>query len=122
MHPTDQADRLATLPDLWPEISQHLDASATRAAKSAAWFALDLGGISSADMRAAMHAKFRKGEAEHGRDWLRMTREDIRHEIKNEHIDLVIYYAMLATRWPDPVLSVADFVTNADPGDEQAAA
>ena len=49
-----------------------------------------------------LEAKFRKGEAEHGRDWLKMTRQQLEAEINAELMDLTIYQAMIDARWPSP--------------------
>lgn len=77
----DRAQELARLDDVWPEVAKHLDG-----------FAFTDG---------ELEAKFRRGEAEHGRDWLRMTREDLEVAIQEELMDMVIYRAMILTRWPD---------------------
>jgi hypothetical protein len=77
----DRADKLATLDDLWSEVREHI---------TFGYFT-----------EAELEAKFRKGEAEHGRDWLRMTRERLQAEINAELMDLTIYQAMIDARWPD---------------------
>ncbi len=85
--PHDRAEELATTTDLWLEVREHIIFG---------YFA-----------EAELEAKFRKGEAEHGRDWLKMTRERLEAEINAELMDLTIYQAMIDTRWP-----------SADDGDE----
>ena len=77
----DRAQELARLDDVWPEVAKHLDG-----------FAFTDG---------ELEAKFRRGEAEHGRDWLRMTKEDLEVAIQEELMDMVIYRAMILARWPD---------------------
>lgn len=76
----DRAEELATTTDLWVEVRKHI--------------------IFGFFTEAELEAKFRKGEAEHGRDWLKMTREQIQAEIDAEIMDLMIYQAMIDTRWP----------------------
>lgn len=93
----DRADELRATSDLWPEISKYLD------------------GFMFPD--GVLEAKFRKGEAEHGRDWLDMTRSDLEHAIEEELMDMIIYRAMVCARWPDEPGAPA-FLTNRDPGDE----
>jgi len=78
--PHDRAEELATTTDLWSEVREHI--------------------IFGYFTEAELEAKFRKGEAEHGRDWLRMTRERLEAEINAELMDLTIYQAMIDTRWP----------------------
>ena len=116
----DRADELAALDDLWPEISLRLFEASGDAAKAAAVYALDLDDYSARSMRDALEEKFRKGEAEHGRDWLGMSRDDLLREIRAELQDLVLYHAMLLARWvtDDPAIA-PPFLTNRDPGDEQ---
>ena len=80
--PHDRAEELATTTDLWLEVREHI--------------------IFGYFTEAELEAKFRKGEAEHGRDWLRMTRERLEAEINAELMDLTIYQAMIDTRWPSP--------------------
>ena len=76
----DRAEELATTTDLWVEVRKHI--------------------IFGYFTEAELEAKFRKGEAEHGRDWLRMTRERLEAEINDELMDLTIYQAMIDARWP----------------------
>lgn len=108
------------MPDMWPEIRLHLWSAMDEATEAVRHYALDFDDYMHASMRDALEAKFRAGEAEHGRDWLRMTREQLRHEIGNELRDLVLYHAMLLARWDEyaPV-TAPPFLTNRDPGDEQ---
>ena len=116
----DRAAELAAAPDLWPEIRLRLWEAADDAADAARHFAYDFDDYQHHTMRNALEAKFRAGEAEHGRDWLTMTREQLQEEIRNELRDLVLYHAMILTRWVDDAPSAASpFLTNRDPGDEQ---
>jgi hypothetical protein len=80
--PHDRAEELVTTTDLWLEVRENI--------------------IFGYFTEAELEAKFRKGEAEHGRDWLRMTRERLEAEINAELMDLTIYQAMIDTRWPSP--------------------
>lgn len=91
----DRAAELNRLDDIWPEVAKHLDG-----------FAFTDG---------ELERKFRKGEAEHGRDWLRMTKEDLELAIQEELMDMVIYRAMILTRWPD---QTKPFFQYRDLGDE----
>lgn len=91
----DRARELADTPDLWIEVRQHLD------------------GFMFTD--GELEEKFRRGEAEHGRDWLRMTKEDLEHAITEELMDMVLYRAMILTRWPD---QTKPFFQHRDLGDE----
>lgn len=93
----DRAPHLKSLDDVWPEVRKHLDG-----------FMFD---------EADLEAKFRKGEREHGRDWLHMTREQLEVEIQNELKDMLIYRAMICARFDDEGTAPA-FFTNRDPGDE----
>lgn len=81
MLPHDRADELRNAPDLWAIVKQHI--------------------VFGFFTEAELEAKFRKGEAEHGRDWLDMTREQLRAEIDAELKDLTIYQAMIDARWDD---------------------
>lgn len=91
----DRANELRELPDVWPEVEQHLGAAihdAMAAAETAwLWMGTDM-----------LEKKFRKGEAEHGRDWLKMRAEDLQREIEAELLDLVLYHAMRRARWVEP--------------------
>lgn len=78
----DRAEELSTTTDLWLKVREHI--------------------IFGYFSEAELEAKFRKGEAEHGRDWLKMTRERLEAEINAELMDLTIYQAMIDTRWPKP--------------------
>lgn len=80
MLPPDQASKLRNEPDLWSIVKDHI---------TFGFFT-----------EAELEAKFRKGEAEHGRDWLDMTHEQLRSEIDAELMDLTIYQAMIDARWP----------------------
>jgi hypothetical protein len=77
--PNDRADALRSMPDLWPVIRENL-------------------GTHQFD-EIELEAKFRKGEAEHGRDWLNMTRAQIEREILAEWLDLCLYTAMIRARF-----------------------
>jgi len=79
--PNDRADTLRSMPDLWPVIRENL-------------------GTHRFDEKD-LEAKFRKGEAEHGRDWLNMTRAQIEREILAEWHDLCLYTAMIHARFKD---------------------
>jgi hypothetical protein len=102
----DNACTLRNAPDLWPLIEEHIPramADAKRAASTSEW-----------ELRTTeLEAKFRKGEIEHGRNWLTMDRDDLKHEIRAELLDLVLYHAMIRARWTQMT-----YVTNRDPGDE----
>lgn len=76
----DRAEELATITDLWSEVREHI---------TFGYFT-----------EQELAAKFRKGEAEHGRDWLKMTRQQLEAEINDELKDLTIYQAMIDARWP----------------------
>lgn len=80
MTPHDRAEELRKADDLWPLVKDHI---------TFGFFTED-----------ELEAKFRKGEAEHGRDWLDMTHEQLRAEIDAELQDLTIYQAMIDARWP----------------------
>lgn len=86
--PDDRADDLARLADLWPVVRDSIPTlPEVYAAASAEAAFTDL------------EAKFRKGEAEHDRDWLRMSRAQLEAEIVNEWRDLLLYHAMLRARF-----------------------
>lgn len=76
----DRAEQLATTTDLWNEVRQYI--------------------VFGYFTEAELEAKFRKGEAEHGRDWLRMSKDQLQGEINAELMDITIYQAMIDTRWP----------------------
>lgn len=119
----DRAAELWAMPDMWRAIQPWLVLAAENAANDARWFALDLDDYTGPGVEAELRRKFAAGEAEHGRDWLHMTQDQVREEIRNELRDLVLYHAMILARWqdtPDDAVSVPPFTTNADPGDEQA--
>lgn len=98
--PHDRADELRTLADIWPEISKHLDLAAADAITATRYFEIDLAHpMERGWIVTQLEEKFRKGEAEHGRDWLNMSEADLRNEIENEIKDLVIYHAMRLARW-----------------------
>ena len=95
----DRADELRTLDDLWPEIEKHIENAAKDAIYNVRRFELDLDEYLRPNTRALLEEKFRKGEAEHGRDWLNMSEAGLRNEIESEIKDLVIYHAMRLARW-----------------------
>lgn len=113
----DIADELRTLDTLWPRIEAELDQAATLAIQHATWFKQDLDDYTRAGVIDSLRAKFEKGEAEHGRDWLNMTSQQLNEEIRAEILDLVIYIAMRRARWR-PTSAVDEYLTNRDPGDE----
>lgn len=88
---TDRADELRAMPDIWPVIAQHLaDAAGDPVRQIADGLHVE---------HAALEEKYRKGEAEHDRGWLDMTRDQIEAEIVNEWLDLVLYHAMIRARF-----------------------
>lgn len=111
----DRAAELWATTDMWPDIQRHIPAAVADATESLRWFALDLDDYTGPTTEAAMRRKFAAGEAEHGRAWLHMTRDELLAEIRAELMDLVLYHAMIRTRWVDE----PDFVCHVDPGDEQ---
>lgn len=114
----DRADELRMVDDLWPLIEQELDAAAASLPIYVASF-LELyrDQATGQAVRVTLQDKFRKGEAEHARGWLNMTRNDLSIECLAEIYDLIIYRAMIRARWAaSPV--AAPFITNRDPGDE----
>ena len=112
----DRAAELWKTKDLWPEISRHLSDAARDAAEASRHFALDLDDFLGLRLERELRDKFAAGEAEHGRDWLHMTRDELLAEIRAELMDLVLYHAMIRARWVDE----PDFVCHVDPGDEQS--
>lgn len=101
MSPHDRAHTLKTRDDLWPEIHLRLWVACDQATDAVRHFALDFDDYMHSSMVAGLRAKFLAGEAEHGRDWLNMTHEQLREEIRNEIRDLVLYHAMILARWDD---------------------
>ena len=95
---SDRAEELRSCPDIWVEVSPHLDEAAEIAASYSRYYALDLA-QEGERLKADMEQKFRAGEQEHGRNWLNMSKEDLEHEIANEIRDLVIYHAMILARF-----------------------
>lgn len=89
---TDRADDLKRTEDLWPLVVEHLHHACNSAV---------LGFMDYKPDASMLEEKFRRGEAEHGRDWLNMTREQFDEEILDEMRDLVIYHAMRMARWGD---------------------
>lgn len=78
------------MPDLWPEVERHVTIAVGDA----------LAALTNTDFEdSGLEAKFRKGEAEHGRDWLDMTREQLEREIAQEIQDLRLYFSMLRARF-----------------------
>lgn len=93
----DRANELAELDDLWPVIQKHA--------------------INGYFTNEELEAKFRAGEKEHARGWLKMTLEQMEAEIQAELKDMVIYRAMIDARWPTSD-GIVPFASNEDPGDE----
>lgn len=87
---TDRADALKQADDLWPIVAKHISQACNLAV---------LGFLDYTPDPTLLEEKFRRGEAEHGRDWLNMTREQLDGEIDEEMLDLVIYHAMRMARW-----------------------
>lgn len=110
MSAADRADELARMDDLWPEIRHQITAAMGDAglAVDRAWNDVHVGDLED---------KFRAGEAEHGRDWLRMSRADLEREIRAEIHDLVLYHAMVRARWMRQI--APSFIAHRDLGDEQ---
>lgn len=105
--PIDRADEFRDMPDLWPVIAAQVGSAFGDAYVSAE--------LSMMCMSMQMlEEKFRRGEAEHGRDWLNMTRGQLHAEIEAELLDLVLYHAMARARWPRSAV-----ITDRDPGDER---
>lgn len=92
--PNDRADDFRAMPDIWPEILVRIPDAINDPTTT-------INGRGIAFTAAFLEEKFRKGEAEHDRGWLDMTREQIEHEITNEWADLVLYHAMLRARFPE---------------------
>lgn len=109
----DCINELRAADDLWPLIAAEISAAQLDARRCVD----DVYDITLAEYEA----KFRKGEAEHGRDWLRMTRADLEAEIRAEIVDLVMYHAMIRARWQQArgrSGTTRAFLSNRDPGDE----
>lgn len=106
MSKRDRADELRGMPDLWPEVERELGAALNDAMLAAdsvwLWMGSDV-----------LEEKFRKGEAQHGRNWLDMSEGDLHSEIEAELLDLVLYHAMRRARWVAP-----KFISDRDMGDE----
>jgi hypothetical protein len=102
----DRRDELRRAEDLWPAVERELGGAINDAMMAAdevwVWVGVD-----------ALEEKFRRGESEHGRNWLDMSERDLRDEIKAELLDLVLYHAMLRARWPR-----VTYTTDRDLGDE----
>lgn len=97
--PTDKADELREVKDLWPLIEPLIGELTWTAAHMATDFAYALDGYHGGSMRSEMEAKFRKGEAEHGRGWLTMSEGDLQQEVQQELQDLVLYLCMMSLRF-----------------------
>lgn len=93
----DRANELAALPDLWPIIQRYA--------------------INGYFTDEELEAKFRAGEKEHARGWLKMTRNQLEDEIQAELMDMVIYRAMIEARWAR-TNGIVPFAN--DDGDEDA--
>lgn len=88
--PNDRAATLRQSPDLWAEIEPHLAQGLFDAVEVV---------LRGEFADPGLEAKFRKGEAEHGRDWLDMTREQLEREIHHELQDMRLYCAMIRARF-----------------------
>ena len=97
----DRARDLADKDDLWAEIRPFLVDASREACTHVTHFALDLEDHLAPLYETDLKEKFRKGEAEHGRDWLGMTREQLYRELHDEIKDLVLYQAMILARFVD---------------------
>lgn len=95
----DRREDLLESEDIWLEVSPHLHEAASAAIEHLEAYAYDLGGEMAGSLIGRLEEKFRRGEAEHGRDWLDMAPEQLEREIVAEIQDLVIYYAMIRARW-----------------------
>jgi transposase len=102
----DHKDELREARDIWPLLEPHLDQAAADARRRVMLWKLPT---------RMLEAKFRKGEAEHGRDWLDRDMDWLIDQLVEELVDLVVYSAMLRARWQADVIA---FETNRDPGDE----
>lgn len=122
----DRADEFQLLEDLWPEVAASIWSGVTDAVHKVREYALDLDDHNGVQMMRSLEAKFRRGEAEHERDWLNMTRAQLEAMALEEIQDLVLYLAMIDARWPEPItpsplpkpVDAPPFATNQDPGDE----
>jgi hypothetical protein len=90
---TDRASDLFKMSDIWGEIEIHIPSARTVA------LCADHDEINSSLDDGSLEQKFRKGEAEHGRDWLTMSREQLEREILNEWKDILLYTAMIEARF-----------------------
>lgn len=95
----DRADELRALDDLWPEVAREIPAAAARVTEVVERFVADLDGPAREKIVAGLETKFRRGEAEHGRDWLSMDRIDLLLEVFAEVYDLTLYLAMERARF-----------------------
>ena len=102
--PPDKFLELRDEPDLWRLIQPNLTNAVADAITSLRHFALDYDDYARSSIVSGLEEKFRTGEKEHGRSWLApdYTRQQLLDEIRDEIRDLVIYHAMLETRWPSP--------------------
>lgn len=78
-------EELAALEDAWPLIRVHLANAhddAIDQVSQLSWHSLEL------------EAKYRRGNVEHGNQWVGMTDKELRNEMREELEDLVIYAAM----------------------------
>lgn len=110
MSPVDRAGELSKLRDVLPEVLAHFELALLEAAAV-------LESVATRIPRAEFEAKFRKGEAEHGRDWLTWkSPADFDAAAREEIVDLVLYLAMRRARFS----TAPAFLSNRDLGDEQA--
>lgn len=85
-------DDLKTTEDLWPVIQHELSRAILEAHEYANKFLNQAHrGINVDD---ELEAKFRKGEAEHKREWLDMTDTAFTEAIREELLDVINYAAM----------------------------
>lgn len=112
----DRAAELRELADVWPEVARHV--------RTSVWEAVvDFEARGMRFSLADFEEKFRRGEAEHRRDWLEQPLEWFGDAIGEEILDAVLYVAMRRARFapngPDTARAAAPFVANRDLGDEQ---
>lgn len=103
-----RAALLRAQPDLWTVIEPLIDQARLEAVELVVTVQPSLHEI---------EAKYRKGEAEHGRDWPSMTEDDFATAIAEEIVDLIAYCAMREALYP----TRPAFLSNRDLGDEQDA-
>lgn len=82
---------LSEAPDLWPIVREHL-LEITQLP-----VVLNVAGHQVTVAEAEIEEKYRRGEAEHQRDWLEWQAEDFNVAQLEEAIDLLLYAAMRRT-------------------------